>query len=884
MNSKTLLILLTFLISLPVYSQTFEEYKKQEEEKFAAYKLKQQKFIDEMQTEFNEYVKQQDEEFANYLEEEWKSYNLFKEKAPPEIPKPPDKPSYNLQNKDSIPEITKLIPTQSSILVDDKPHYKPILKVKETQKSNANLTSLVVSYYGNNLEFKFDKQIKILPPKLIDESTIRDYWLTFSEINSVNILNQLQNYKDIMNLNDWAYYLLVKKFCDTIYPDSETGAELLLWSLLTRSGYKTKIGYTNNDVCLLLPSNNTMYSQQFLIFDGTNYYLTKQVDNDDIRTYEKDYPNANKIIDFNFYQPLNFASNQQSKTLDFNYQQKNYSINIDYNKNIIDFYNDYPQLNIEVYFNAAVSPSSKESLINEFSKIISNMTEAEAVNFLLHFTQTAFKYEIDDSQFGKEKFLFAEETIYYPASDCEDRSVLFAYLIKELLNLKVIGLSYPGHISTALLMSNKTPGDKVVFNNEEYIIADATFENALLGLAMPNYRNKDPNVILLNNSNYFENKRALYWELVNKSGGFRGDNLDDLLIDEAGNAYVTGYFVKNAIFGDYELKTDSDSATRGTFIAKYNRTNELQWAKQICSNQNATGYSITHDENGDIYVIGSFNGEIELEENTPNLFCKENTSDIFIAKYSPDGQLKWIRKGGLDTYPQDNYFTYNVKFTRDGNNKGTTVYSEDEYNNNYCTFFDPSKLLNIYGSFINSTGFGLYSVELKTADEAELDVSQSLKTENDKLIAEEYEKTIAGVFSVLNHIKLTGFTMLGTDAQNTFDMYNPEFQKNYPDVYEGISEMNFIYNNGGVISVETLDGKTVILRELKIKNNAKMKVTQYEDGDAQLDFLTGVQVGKFFVWFKLNFAKMYKNDGNILFDYDSDHSQKLMNLKEDILD
>ena len=124
--------------------------------------------------------------------------------------------------------------------------------------------------------------------------------------------------------------------------------------------------------------------------------------------------------------------------------------------------------------------------------------------------------------------------------------------------------------------------------------------------------------------------------------------------------------------------------------------------------------------------------------------------------------------------------------------------------------------------------------------------------------------------------------MLGSDAQKTFDKYNPDFRDEYPDIYEGISKINFIINDDGMVLIETLNRKTVILRELKIKNNAKLKITPYQDGNTQLDILNGVQVGKFFIWFDLNFAKLFKDDGDILFDYDSDHSQKLMNLKEDI--
>lgn len=126
--------------------------------------------------------------------------------------------------------------------------------------------------------------------------------------------------------------------------------------------------------------------------------------------------------------------------------------------------------------------------------------------------------------------------------------------------------------------------------------------------------------------------------------------------------------------------------------------------------------------------------------------------------------------------------------------------------------------------------------------------------------------------------------MLGVDAQKTLDQYNPAFRKEYPKIYKGLGQINFIFNEDGIVLLETVDARTVLLLELRIKNNAKMKVTPFEDGNAKVDILEGVQVGKFFIWFKLNFVKLYKNDGNILFDYNSDNSQLLLNLKEDILE
>ena len=122
-------------------------------------------------------------------------------------------------------------------------------------------------------------------------------------------------------------------------------------------------------------------------------------------------------------------------------------------------------------------------------------SQREAVNILLRFVQTAFDYQTDNDQFGREKSLIGIETLYYPYSDCEDRSVIFSYLIRSLLNLEVIVLDYPGHIATAVYLEGQISGDTIQYGNKIYQICDPTYINAEIGMAMPKFRKKNPEII-----------------------------------------------------------------------------------------------------------------------------------------------------------------------------------------------------------------------------------------------------------------------------------------------------------------------------------------------------------------------------------------------------
>ena len=215
-----------------------------------------------------------------------------------------------------------------------------------------------------------------------------------------------------------------------------------------------------------------------------------------IYTYPKSYPNANDKLTFDMKkEPLKIYSNIESKKLHFDYKNKEYSFNSEYSKDLIEFYKTFPQSEYELYFDSKKSPFIYNSLIVELQAIIKNMNEIEAINFLLRLVQKSFPYKRDDEQFFYEKVLFPEETLYYPFSDCEDRSILFSYLVENLLGLDVVGVKFKDHLATAVKLKGESVGTRFLFNNSIYTIADPTYINANVGMIMPQYKNKEFSLI-----------------------------------------------------------------------------------------------------------------------------------------------------------------------------------------------------------------------------------------------------------------------------------------------------------------------------------------------------------------------------------------------------
>ena len=175
------------------------------------------------------------------------------------------------------------------------------------------------------------------------------------------------------------------------------------------------------------------------------------------------------------------------------------------NKNLIDFFNTYPSSMINddfitrwaMYANTPLDIMTKEKLYSSIRPCIEGMDAKETVEYLLNFVQTGFEYEYDDKVWGCDRAFFAEETLFYPYCDCEDRSILFSRMVRDLVGLSVVLVYYPRHLATAVRFNDDVPGDFLVIGNDRYVVCDPTYIGAPVGKTMPGMDNQTAKAIVL---------------------------------------------------------------------------------------------------------------------------------------------------------------------------------------------------------------------------------------------------------------------------------------------------------------------------------------------------------------------------------------------------
>ncbi len=495
---KNLTILFAFLFSCTISAQTINEYQKKQQAEMQKFQQANAEGTNQLQNEYADYVSKRDAEWADYLRKEWEQFSVFAGKEMPLKPKPrtiptylpPAKPLAPLPNAPAIKPIVI-----SPVVVVPKPTPAPVVPICKPAQDEINGNTISIIFYGRTLPIVYDAAFTKCALSAVSKDGITSFWESASACNYTPVVEKLQNTKLEMKLNDYGYFLLTQKLAQNLYPANENTSRLLTWFLLVRSGYGVRVAIQHNEVVLLVPSNQQIYQNSYLTIGGINYYIFPKGEGGSLFTYDKDYAASAQGINLNFSNSIYFAGRKVEKSLSFNFDNKPYSVKVDYDPDLIEFFKSYPQAEFSVYFNAATSIQAKQSLVEALKPYTTQMDELKAVNFLLHFVQKAFDYKTDDEQFGREKFFFAEELFYYPYSDCEDRSVLFSYLVRELIGLKVIGLNYPNHLATAVSFNTVVNGDYLIYKNKRYVISDPTYINATVGMTMPQFKGVSPVVV-----------------------------------------------------------------------------------------------------------------------------------------------------------------------------------------------------------------------------------------------------------------------------------------------------------------------------------------------------------------------------------------------------
>lgn len=432
------------------------------------------------------------ENYAEYLQGVWNEYEQFRGISRNKKPKPSIAPKADVKSQDVTPiqSDPEVKPTMQPVPTDNPIPVKPI--------APSTLPNMSFPFYGMKLSTIL---CHVQTVKGVEHQAIAKAWDAYRQDRVMkDIIRSLQSLAMMYGLNDWFTFELVRNYTEASCknPESKT---VLQHFLLVNMGYDVRLASCGNQLLLLVPFNQQVYERSYLVIDGKKYYAfyddsTNKVQNAGVYTCR--LPNAtDKGRNIDLTMRGGHLGIKTGVAHRFSLSDGKILLQGSVDAGTMEAIRHYPQTDIPFYAMSTIDANFHQSLLAQVSEQIRGCSEKESVSKILHFVQYAFDYATDGEQHGYEKPYFIEEDFYYPKNDCEDRAILFAFLVRNVLGLAVHLVQYPGHECTAVnFKATQMNGDGYMYKGKAFYICDPTYIGASIGQCMPDYRNVKPVVEL----------------------------------------------------------------------------------------------------------------------------------------------------------------------------------------------------------------------------------------------------------------------------------------------------------------------------------------------------------------------------------------------------
>ena len=383
-----------------------------------------------------------------------------------------------------------------------KPKQQP-MPVVEVQIDSPKPTShMYATVYGTQLALS---EPDMLGVRLADNSnkSIADTWEKLADGRLDRTLKECLDLRQSHSFNDWAYLNFLGSVAQSLAPRDADLQTVIQSYLYTNSGYKMRLGRAEGKLVLLYASEHQIYDTPYIYVDNTSYYPL----NSKAASYEfcdAAFPNESSLSLLLTSTPRLASKVSEPRQL---HSRKGIDAETQVNENLLKFYEGYPSSAVNndmmsrwmMYCNTPLCEEVRETLYPTLSAELDGRGLYGQVNRLLNFVQTAFKYEYDDVVWGHDRPFFPDESVYYPACDCEDRTALFTRLVRDLVGLDCAIVYYPGHLAAAVAFpaSEQIQGDFISVDGRDFLICDPTFIGANAGRTMTGMDNNQATAAVL---------------------------------------------------------------------------------------------------------------------------------------------------------------------------------------------------------------------------------------------------------------------------------------------------------------------------------------------------------------------------------------------------
>lgn len=420
-------------------------------------------------------------EYAAFMERAWRPTRQEPAKPKPKEPAAPKvpQPSPNrLPSRERLPQ-SEVVPKPAKLPRQPEPAIPEPAPSAPTMQFALYGTPCQVHADRNDLRFK-------LPS--VDERGAASAWKQLSQERYDGLLHDCLEQRKALGLSDWGYLQLLLAMSEQLLGKGSNEAVLLQMYLYVQSGYKARLAKQNGRLVLLVPFNRNIYNYSYVMLDGVPHYVLSTSKQGTLEVCEVGFPKE-QVSNILMAELPKLTGKAQAKRTFAAERFGTLRAPVGVDKALIDYVNDYPLSDAwDYYTRAGLSEGVKSDLYPTLRSQLKDKSQRKAAAMLLDFVQTAFQYATDQEQFGYERPLFGDESFHYPKNDCEDRSILYAILVRDLLGLEVVLVHWPGHLGTAVHFAEDGDGDYFTVKGKQYTVCDPTYIGAGVGETMPQFK------------------------------------------------------------------------------------------------------------------------------------------------------------------------------------------------------------------------------------------------------------------------------------------------------------------------------------------------------------------------------------------------------------
>lgn len=344
----------------------------------------------------------------------------------------------------------------------------------------AAAVQISLSFYGAPVQLELPEafmQSPVLtgtPDKTALEQRIRSW----DPAQLETIASSLKESARKMLLDDVGTGRLIHNCARNLYGEAADAA-LFEWILLRHAGYDAVLGY-GGTLKTYVQFAFLTEGTQFVLFMGKKYTLPQgepdpAVAKETIFVSGLEPATPRQAMFWNLYRLPLLGKSRRLRKCSFTFDARNYKLYIPWMDDVVDYLNDLPVISLgPLFYQTPMNQRARIIMQDSLNAWTQGFSPRKKLDFMLAFLQQSFPYRRDRDYLKYDRHNFSEQTLAAPFSDCEDKAILYAQLVRDVLGLSAILLynSSLEHVSVGIAWKDVGAGTIVQFQNQHYLICE----------------------------------------------------------------------------------------------------------------------------------------------------------------------------------------------------------------------------------------------------------------------------------------------------------------------------------------------------------------------------------------------------------------------------